>query len=257
MAAAIDDNTVLVVGSAPSYPQGVVDPIPELAALASARGIGCHVDACMGGFALPFLERLGLFAKPWDFRVPGVTSMSADVHKYGYTPKGASVILHRSKALRRYQTFVFDGWLGGLYGSSGIAGTKPGGPIAAAWAALHHLGFDGYDRMVSIAFAARVALCEAVAATRGLAVVGDPEVTLAAIGSDPDGGLDVFAVGDALGRRGWYLDRQAPPDSLHTTCTPAHTAAVMAEFVADLSAAAADVAGTRVDDRSTNYAAIE
>ncbi|MEY2569827.1 MAG: sphinganine-phosphate aldolase, partial [Acidimicrobiaceae bacterium] len=128
MAGAIDDHTALVVGSAPQYPQGVIDPITDIAALAADRGISCHTDACMGGFVLPFMEQLGRDISPWDFRVPGVTSISADVHKYGYVPKGASVLLHRDKALRRDHTFLFDGWLGGVYGSSGIQGTKPGGP---------------------------------------------------------------------------------------------------------------------------------
>ena len=154
MAAAIDDATVLIVGSAPQYPQGVIDPIPELASLAAERGTGCHVDACMGGFVLPFLERHGHAVPPWDFRVPGVTSLSADLHKYGYVPKGISVIMHRSKELRRHQTFSFDGWLGGFYGSSGILGTKPGGPIAAAWAALQFLGEEGYRRLSEEAFTA-------------------------------------------------------------------------------------------------------
>jgi glutamate/tyrosine decarboxylase-like PLP-dependent enzyme len=257
MADEVDDDTALVVGSAPSYPQGVVDPIADIAAMASERGVNCHVDACMGGFALPFLERIGLFAKPWDFRVPGVTSMSADVHKYGYAPKGASVIVYRNKDLRRHQTFLFDGWLGGFYGSSGVAGTKPGGPIAAAWAALHHIGADGYERLVRIAYDARVAICETVASIEELAIVGEPEMTLAAIRSAPDRGVDVFAVGDALRRRGWLLDRQAPPESLHATCTPAHTVEVVHEFLAALRESVTEVRGTRVDDRSTNYAATE
>jgi glutamate/tyrosine decarboxylase-like PLP-dependent enzyme len=257
MADSVDDDTALVVGSAPSYPQGVVDPVTEIAAMAAARGVNCHVDACMGGFALPFLERLGLFGKPWDFRVPGVTSMSADVHKYGYAPKGASVIVYRNKDLRRHQTFLFDGWLGGFYGSSGVAGTKPGGPIAAAWAALHHIGADGYERLVRIAYDARVTICDTVGAIPELAIVGEPEVTLAAIGTAPDSGVDVFAVGDALRRRGWLLDRQAPPDSLHATCTPAHTPDVVHDFAAALRQSVADVRGTRADDRSTNYAATE
>ncbi|MBV8952100.1 MAG: aminotransferase class V-fold PLP-dependent enzyme, partial [Actinobacteria bacterium] len=133
MAAAVNDRTVLVVASAPQYPQGVVDPVPEIAAIAAAAGASCHVDACMGGFVLPFAERLGVDVPPWDFRVDGVTSISADVHKLGYSPKGASVIIYRSKDLRRYQTFVFDDWLGGLYVSSALLGTRAAGPIAAAW----------------------------------------------------------------------------------------------------------------------------
>jgi sphinganine-1-phosphate aldolase len=257
MAAAIDDNTVLVVGSAPQYPQGVIDPIPELAALAADHGTGCHVDACMGGFVLPFLERSGHELPPWDFRVPGVTSMSADLHKYGYVPKGISVIMHRSKDLRRYQTFSFDGWLGGFYGSSGILGTKPGGPIAAGWAALQYLGEEGYRRLSGEAFAARERFVAGVRATPGLAIVGEPEVTLAAITASGDAPkVDVFALGDDLFQRGWHLDRQGPPDSLHATCMPVHLP-VIDEFLTDLRASVAAVTGTSTDDRSTNYAVLE
>ncbi len=257
MAAAIDSSTVLVVGSAPQYPQGVIDPIPELAALALERGIGCHVDACMGGFVLPFLERNGHDVLPWDFRVPGVTSLSADLHKYGYVPKGISVIMHRSKDLRRHQTFAFDGWLGGFYGSSGILGTKPGGPIAAGWAALQFLGEDGYQRLSQESFDARQRLVEGVRTIPGLDVLSEPEVTLAAITSSGDGPkVDVFALGDELFRRGWHLDRQGPPDSLHATCMPVHLP-VIDEFLTTVREAVAVVTGVHTDDRSTNYAVLE
>ena len=141
---AVNDRTVLVVGSAPQYPQGVVDPIPAIAELAASVGANCHVDACMGGFVLPFAEMLGRDVPPWDFRVDGVHSISADIHKLGYAPKGVSVILHRTKELRRFQTWVFDGWLGGLYGSPNLQGTRSGLPMAAAWAVMQHLGVDGY-----------------------------------------------------------------------------------------------------------------
>ena len=147
MADAVDDRTVLMVASAPSYPQGVIDPVAELAALASERGILCHVDACLGGFLLPFLQRLGHVTRPWDLSVPGVTSISADLHKYGYASKGISVILYRDRELARFQPFVTTEWLGGLYGSPAMAGTRPAGPIAAGWAVLHHLGEDGYLRL--------------------------------------------------------------------------------------------------------------
>ncbi|NMD22690.1 MAG: aspartate aminotransferase family protein, partial [Actinobacteria bacterium] len=142
MEAAIDDNTVLVVGSAPQYPQGVIDPIADIAALAAARDINCHVDGCMGGVTLTYLARLGHDIQPWNFTVPGVTSISVDLHKFGYTAKGASVIMHRNKRLRSYQTYVTDNWLGGLYGSSGVLGTKGGGAMAAAWAVMNYLGDD-------------------------------------------------------------------------------------------------------------------
>src|SRR3954449_9392183 len=162
MQAAIDDDTVLLVGSAPQYPQGVIDPITDIAALASERDISCHVDACMGGVTLTYMDRLGEPIPAWNFDVPGVTSISVDLHKYGYTAKGASVIMHRNKRLRSYQTFVTDNWLGGLYGSSGILGTKSGGAIAAAWAVLQYLGDDGYRRLAGVARRTCPRLAEAV-----------------------------------------------------------------------------------------------
>lgn len=148
MAELVNDNTVLIVGSAPQYPQGVIDDIPAIAALASAADANCHVDACMGGFVLPFAEMLGRDVALWDFRVEGVTSISADIHKLGYAPKGVSVILHRTKELRRYQTFMFDDWLGGFYASPNLQGTRSGLPMAAAWAVMSHLGVDGYVDLV-------------------------------------------------------------------------------------------------------------
>jgi sphinganine-1-phosphate aldolase len=257
MADAVDDQTILIVGSAPQYPQGVVDPVPEIAAIAEDRGINCHVDACMGGFTLPFLERAGLIDKLWDFRVPGVTTISADLHKYGFVPKGASVIMHRDKALRRNQTFVFDGWLGGFYASSGILGTKPGGPIAASYATLQYLGVDGYVEKASQAFRARERLVAEIRAIPGLTVLGDPEVTLCAITGEP-GVVDAFKLGDELSARGWHLDRQAPPDSLHASCAPVHgTGTVLDEFLADVRVAMAAIGATAAEDRSTNYAGME
>jgi sphinganine-1-phosphate aldolase len=255
MADEVDDDTVLLVGSAPQYPQGVIDPIVDIAAIAAARGASCHSDACMGGFVLPFLERLGHDIPAWDFRAPGVTSISADLHKYAYVPKGASVLIHRSKELRRDHTFLFDGWLGGVYGSSGILGTKPGGPIAAAWASLQLLGEDGFRTQVAAAVSAREKLVAGVRAIPGLDVVGEPEATLVAIWS-PAGDVDVFKVHDELTRKGWHLDRQGPPESLHATCTPVHDR-MMDEFLADLRDSVAAVGGSRTDDRSTSYAKVE
>ncbi len=140
----IGPDTAVVVASAFSYPYGVMDPVEELAALAAEHGVGCHVDACIGGFVLPFLERLGHDVPPWDFRVEGVTEISADVHKYGYCPKGASVVLHRDADWFGHQVFLYDNWGSGLYGSPGIAGARPAAPIATAWAALTYLGEAGY-----------------------------------------------------------------------------------------------------------------
>lgn len=258
MAAAVNDNTVLVVGSAPQYPQGVVDPIPELAALAQSVDANFHTDACMGGFVLPFMEMLGYELPAWDFRVEGVTSISADLHKLGYAPKGASVILHRTKELRSYQTFVFDGWLGGFYASPALQGTRPALPMATAWATLHHIGVEGYKRLTRDVVDARERIESGIRDTEGLTVLGAPEAHLLAIATDPgwEDRLDVFAVGDALQRRGWFHDRQKPPDSLHLTVS-AGNVRVVDEYLEDVRAAVDEVLGERVDDRSTNYATLE
>jgi len=258
VAEAIGPNTVLVVGSAPQYPQGVIDPIPELAALAAEAGANFHTDACMGGFVLPFMEKLGYEIPPWDFRVEGVTSISADIHKLGYAPKGASVILHRSKELRRHQTFVFDDWLGGFYASPNMQGTRAALPMACAWAILHHLGLEGYLRLTEQTIDTRKRLVEGVRAIPGLIVLGEPEAHLVAITADPDAAepIDVFALGDALQSRGWFHDRQTPPDSLHATVS-AGNAPVIEEYLTDLAACVTEVTGTRLDDRSTNYATLE
>jgi len=255
MAARVNDNTVLVVGSAPQYPQGVIDPIPELAEVAASVGASMHVDACMGGFVLPFMEMNGHDLPPWDFRVEGVTTISADIHKLGYAPKGASVILHRNKDLRRYQTFVFDDWLGGFYASPAIQGTRPAMPYATAWAVMHHLGIDGYKRLTAIAIETQRKMVAGVRAIDGLRVLGEPEAHLVAMAS-ADPGLDVFAVGDALQRRGWFHDRQGPPDTLHSTVSAAN-APVIDEYLADLRACVDEVRGSRADDRSTSYATLE
>ncbi len=252
MAAAVNDRTVLVVGSAPQYPQGVVDPIPELAAVAAARDLNCHVDACIGGVVLPFLERLGRSVPPWDFRVPGVTSISVDLHKYGYGAKGASVLVHADAARRRHQYFVTDRWLGGRYGSPGMMGSKSGGPIAAAWAVLRYLGDDGYLRLAAQARRATERIAAGVAAIDGLALLAAPDTTLFAFGPSPSSSspspsssasaIDADALVAALWRRGWYLDRQGPPPSLHCTVNAVHEA-VAGEFLADLAASVDEVRG--------------
>jgi glutamate/tyrosine decarboxylase-like PLP-dependent enzyme len=237
MRQAIDENTVLLVGSAPQYPQGVVDPIVDIAALARQRNINCHVDACMGGVTLTFLEQLGESIPLWDFRVDGVTSISVDLHKYGYTSKGASVILHRDRKLRSYQTFVTDNWLGGFYGSSGVLGTKSGGPMAAAWAVMNYLGDDGYRQLTQSARSTTRQLADAIQTIDGLQLRANPDSTLLSFGAQ---GFDVFAVADELALHGWYVDRQAPPDSLHCTVNAVHHQ-VVEEFIVDLRHAVAKV----------------
>ena len=256
MAAAVDENTVLIVGSAPQYPQGVVDPIPAIAALAAERDINCHVDACMGGVTLTYLARLGHEVAPWNFTVRGVTSISVDLHKYGYTAKGAGVIVYRSKRLRSYQTYVTDNWLGGFYGSSGILGTKSGGPMGAAWAVMHHLGDEGYLRLTAAARAACEQLAAAVDATPELQLLAQPEATLLSFGAAEGSGLDVFAVADALWRRGWYVDRQGPPPSIHCTVNAIHEH-LIDEFVTHLRACIAEALAASASGEQGAYGTVD
>jgi sphinganine-1-phosphate aldolase len=252
MADACTDNTIMVVGSAPTYPQGVVDPIADIAELALERGILCHVDACMGGFLLPFLTRLNRFSEPFDFCLPGVTSMSADVHKYGYASKGVSVILYRNHDLARKQLFVTTDWLGGFYASTAMAGTRPAGPIAAAWAALMHIGVDGYVALTRTAHDAARELRAGIEAVDGLEVRGDPQGTVMAFGALDPTSIDIFAVGERLAAQGWYLDRQTRPDSLHAT-VHAGSAPTVPYLVRDLHQAVTHVGTARAEDRSTTY----
>jgi sphinganine-1-phosphate aldolase len=256
MADVIDDDTVLVVGSAPQYPQGVVDPIAEIAALAAERRINCHVDACMGGMVLPYLARLGEAIPPWDFSVPGVTSISVDLHKFGYTTKGASVIVHRSRELRGHQTFVTSNWLGGTYGSSGVLGTKGGGAMAAAWAVMNHLGDEGYLRLAGTARRATLELARAVGAHPELELRAPPDATIVAFGATDPGRLDVFALADELWRRGWYVDRQQPPDSLHCTVNAVHDG-LIPEFVAELHGAIDTIVDTAPAGTVGSYGTVE
>ena len=217
-----DENTVLIVGSAPQYPQGVVDDIVGIAKIAINFDINCHVDACMGGVTLAYLARLGENIAPWNLQVPGVSSISVDLHKFGYTSKGASVIMYATRHLRSFQGFITDDWLGGVYGSSGVLGTKSGGSMASAWAVMHFLGDDGYLRLTREAREATLQLADSVRNSRDLVLRAEPESTLLCFGARDPSALNVFAVADELSKRGWYIDRQTPPDSLHCTVNAIH-----------------------------------
>lgn len=222
MQSRVDKNTVLIVGSAPQYPQGVVDDIVGIAKVATDAQINCHVDACMGGVTLAYLQRLGENIAPWNLQVPGVSSISVDLHKFGYTSKGASVIMYASKHLRSFQGFVTDDWLGGVYGSSGVLGTKSGGSMASAWAVMHFLGDDGYLRLTRQAREATLQLATIIRNTPELVLRAEPDSTLLCFGAQDPSALSAFAVADELSKRGWYVDRQTPPDSLHCTVNAIH-----------------------------------
>jgi sphinganine-1-phosphate aldolase len=232
----ITDDTVVVVGSAPNYPHGVVDPIPELAAMAAERGANFHTDSCLGGFMLPFYERLGVDVPPFDFRVPGVTTMSADVHKYGYCTKGASVVVHRDSDDLRYQYFLYNSWPGGIYGTPAMAGARGGAPVAAAWAVLNYLGEDGYLRLARRVRDTTEKIKAGIESIPELHIWGKPAMSVVAFGSED---VDIMAVGDVMDDRGWHLDRQLNPDALHLMVSPEHHR-VVDEFLGDLRYAVAN-----------------
>jgi glutamate/tyrosine decarboxylase-like PLP-dependent enzyme len=246
--AAMNDRTCVIVASAFSYPYGVMDDVPTLASIASEAGAGCHVDACIGAFILPFLEKLGIEVPPFDFRVPGVTAISADIHKYGYVPKGASVVLHRDADWAMHQTFLYDRWGAGLYGSRGIAGARPAAPVACSWAVLNYLGVEGYTSIVAGLAELTTSVRAAVNAIPAIAIVGDPTGPVLAIESDE---IDLYAVSETMEQRGWYLNRLTKPRGLHMMLAPAH-ATVSSQLLADLADAVAARGVAR--NVGTNYA---
>ncbi|MBZ5738602.1 pyridoxal phosphate-dependent decarboxylase family protein [Nocardioides mangrovi] len=254
MVAAIDADpgrTVLVVVSAPSYAHGVVDPVPAVAAHAAERGIRCHVDACIGGWVLPYAARIGRDVPPWTFAVDGVTSISVDTHKYAYAPKGTSVLLHRSSAHRRPQYFAHADWPGYTMLNSTIQSTKSGGPLAGAWAVTTTLGHAGYERLTRDVFEAVDRIVAGVAEIPELSLVATPDSTLVALVTDAT--CDAFTVCDEMALRDWYVQPQmayaGQPATIHLSVS-AGTLPHADDFLAALreSVAAAVAAGpTAVD----------
>jgi glutamate/tyrosine decarboxylase-like PLP-dependent enzyme len=232
-AAAIDERTVVVVGSAPNFPHGLVDPIERLSELARERGVGFHTDGCLGGFILPWAERLGHAVPAFDFRLPGVTSISADTHKFGFAAKGTSVVLYRGEELRHHQYFTFTDWPGGLYATPTFAGSRPGGLSAACWAAMVSFGESGYLDSTRRVLATAAVMKDAIRATEGLELIGDPLYVLAF--RSVEEGLDVYRVMDEMTDRGWSLNGLQLPPAVHICVTLRHTQPELAErFAADL-----------------------
>jgi len=232
----VNRNTVALVGSAPNYAHGVIDPIEELAQVAREHDLGLHVDGCLGGFILPWGERLGYAIPRFDFRVPGVTSMSADTHKYGYALKGTSVLLYRNSELRRYQYFNYPEWPGGIYMSPGLSGSRSGGIVAATWAAMVSLGEKGYMDIAARIFETAARIRAGVDDIAELEVIGDPTFLVAFRARE----LNIYHVNDFLIERGWRLNALHLPPALHFCVTRPNTAPGVAEaFVDDLRNAVA------------------
>jgi len=229
----INENTIAIVGSAPQYPQGIIDPIEELGKIALEKNIPLHVDACVGGFLLPFLEMNGVKIPAWNFKVPGVTSISADIHKYGYAPKGASVILYKDMSYLKHQFFIYENWSGGVYASAAMPGTKSGGSIAGAWAVLNHFGMDGYRDLTKRTYEVTQRFIQGIRAIPSLEIVGNPLMSVFAYKSN-DKSVNIFALGDEMHRRGWMINKQQNPECLHAMITPIHEKSVD-PFLKDLA----------------------
>lgn len=238
-AQAITRNTVLMVGSAACFPYGVVDPITEMAAIAKENNILFHTDACLGGFMLPFLKKLGHKIPDFDFSVPGVTSISADLHKYGYGAKGTSFIIHRTGELRKFQFYIYTDFPGGVYPSPTMTGTRPGGAMAAAWAVMHHLGEEGYLRLAQETMSVTEQLIAGINSIPGLKVMGKPDMTVFGFNSDR---VNIYEMGDLMEARGWQLDRLQMPPALHVVVTPNH-AKIIEPFLKDLRETAKQLEG--------------
>jgi sphinganine-1-phosphate aldolase len=228
----IDVNTVAIIGSACNYGYGTVDPITELGAIALEHEIGLHVDSCLGGFILPFGRELGYDIAPFDFSVPGVTTISADTHKYGYALKGTSVLAFANQSLRNSQYFYLTDWSGGKYCSPGMDGSRSGGLLAATWAAMVHLGRSGYRRYAEAIFSTSAKLQSAVRAHPSLRIVGSPSF-LFSFTSDE---FDIYLVNDFLRQRGWRLNGQQYPNAIHMAVTrPQTQPGVVERWTTDLA----------------------
>jgi glutamate/tyrosine decarboxylase-like PLP-dependent enzyme len=222
---AVNRNTVVVVGSAPCFPYGVIDPIEELSEIARKKGVGFHCDACLGGFILPWAEKLGYPVPPFDFRLPGVTSISADTHKYGYAPKGTSVILYRNRDLRHYQFFKATDWPGGLYFSPTFAGSRPGALSAGCWSAMVSIGEKGYMDAASRILKTAEKIKKGISGIPGLKIMGDSFFDIAFTSEE----IDIYRVMDYMSGKGWSLNGLHMPPAIHICLTLRHTGRGIAE----------------------------
>jgi sphinganine-1-phosphate aldolase len=234
----ITANTILIYGSAPNFPQGTIDPIEALGQLALKYDIGLHVDACLGGFVLPFARQLGYKFPKFDFQVPGVTSMSADTHKYGYATKGTSVVLYRDSALRHAQYFAYAQWTGGMYATPTFAGSRPGALVACAWASLVSIGQEGFQLRTKSIIDASAMITDGVSKIRGLHIMGEQQPSMVVcFGSDK---LNIYRIGDAMTAKGWHLNSLQNPASIHV-CVTLNVVPHAEEFLQDLRQAVEDV----------------
>lgn len=247
---AINENTIILGATAVTYPHGMVDPIEAIGALAEENKLWLHVDACLGGLMLPFLRKLGYDIPAYDFRVPGVSSISADIHKYAYTPKGISSVLYRNSELRKFQFFMYADWPGGVYGTPSMAGGRPGGVLAAAWAVMNHLGEEGFLKLARDARTAAEKLMAGIEDTPPLYVLGKPDATVFAFGGQD---VNIYELSARLKERGWHAEAQHLPASLHMTVSPIHHT-IVDNFLKDLKEAVKGLPAVDAEDVSETAA---
>jgi glutamate/tyrosine decarboxylase-like PLP-dependent enzyme len=247
--AAITPDTVMIVGSVPAYPHGVIDPIGEIAALAQTHGIWMHVDACVGGYFAPFAKQIGETIPDWDFLIPGVTSISADLHKYGYTAKGASTLFFRDAESFAGMGWSFDNWPRGQYSTNTLVGTRAGGAIAAAWAVMKYLGQSGYQRVTQRVLDTRSAL-QTGTTSLGLPTFGDPKLSILAYGSYEH---NIADIGKRMTERGWIVGHVTTPPGFHHMLNLTHEPAIP-KYLNDLSDCMAQASSSKqVDKLSAQY----
>lgn len=248
MRSAVDEQTLMIVGSAPSFPYGLIDHIDELSELAVEKNLWLHVDACVGGYIAPFVRMNGTDIPPFDFELPGVCSMSADLHKYGYCAKGASTVLFRSEALYDHMVFDCSDWPGGRMITPTLAGTRPGGAISAAWAVMNYLGVDGYRQKQKLVTDAREAV-ESGVRKLGFEVLGQPRLGIIAFTHES---ADVFTVYKNMYRKGWFASLTTEPPALHLMLSPFHNE-VVDDYLRDLAESLADAGSEKAEGFEARY----
>ena len=257
---AVTDNTILLVGSAPSFAHGVVDPIPAIGALALEKDLLFHVDACVGGFQLAYMRKLGYHVSGFDLSVPGVTSLSVDLHKYGYASRGASIILYKNKDIRRYQFFACASWPGYIVVNPALANSKTGGPLAAAWAVMNYLGDEGYMQIMQEVMAATEMMIEGIKRIQGVEILGQPDMCMFALAATTDK-INVYRLADKMKEMGWHLQpqfkRDNSPANLHISLNRL-TVPVAEAFLKDFESMVEVMQKEELDEKTRNlYSEIE
>ena len=243
---AINQNTILLVASAPAYPTGMIDPISELSNLALENKLLLHVDACIGGFLLSYLKKCNYNIPLFDFNLDGVSSLSVDLHKYAYAPKGSSVLLYRNDELRKQQFSVYPNWEGGIYGSTSFLGTKPGGIVAASWFALNHIGENGYIELTQKTMSATKVIYDFIQKSEHLFLIGNPIMSLIAFHSEK---YDIYHIADELSNLGWYIGRLQNPRGIHLVVSQIHADGAAENFIADLQSVLKSLSSSEIKNK--------